>query len=170
MRAPLPLDLHGGSATSDGTYAYVAGGYSFSTGQNLDSLYRFDPASNTWTTLAPMPQAALMPSAVYYPPSNKIYVFGGEDGSLGTNYALTRIYDIASNTWSTGADMPDVRSFMASAYNPGDQKIYLVGGYNTGSGHERAGSGLGVRPRLEHVRREPGADPSCGRRRPLSGS
>ena len=60
-----------------------------------------------------------MPSAVYYPPSNKIYVFGGEDGSLGMNYAITRIYDIASNTWSTGADLPDVRSFMASAYNPG---------------------------------------------------
>ena len=48
---------------------------------------------------------AYMPSAVYYPPSNKIYVFGGEDGSLGTNYALTRIYDVASNAWSTGADM-----------------------------------------------------------------
>ena len=131
-RAPLPLDLYGGSATSDGTYAYVAGGYSFSTGQNLDSLYRFDSASNTWTTLAPMPQAALMPSAVYFPPSNKIYVFGGEDGALGTNYAITRIYDVASDTWSTGSDMPDVRSFMASAYNPIDQKIYLVGGYNTG--------------------------------------
>ena len=53
------------------------------------------------------------------PAVEKIYVFGGEDGSLGTNYALTRIYDIASNVWSTGADMPDVRSFMASAYNPG---------------------------------------------------
>ena len=45
---------------------------------------------------APMPQAALMPSAVYFPPSNKIYVFGGEDGALGTNYAITRIYDVAS--------------------------------------------------------------------------
>ena len=131
-RAPLPLDLHGGSATSDRTYAYLAGGYSFSSGHNLDSLYRFDPGSNTWTTLAPMPQAAFMPSAVYFPPSNKIYVFGGEDGSLGTNYAITRIYDVASNTWSTGSDMPDVRSFMASAYDPIDQTIYLVGGYNTG--------------------------------------
>ena len=127
----MPPDLHGGSATSDGTYAYVAGGYSFSSGQNLDSLYRFDPVSDTWTTLAPMPQAATMPSAVYFPPSNKIYVFGGEDEALGTNYAITRIYDVAANTWSTGSNMPDVRSFMASAYDPIDQKIYLVGGYNT---------------------------------------
>ena len=39
----------------------------------------------------------------------------------------TRIYDIATNTWSTGAPMPDVRAFMASGYFNG--KIYLVGGY-----------------------------------------
>ena len=79
-----------------------------------------------------MPQAAIMPSAVYFPPSNKIYVFGGEDEALGTNYAITRIYDVAANAWSTASNMPDVRSFMASAYDPIDQKIYLVGGYNTG--------------------------------------
>ena len=43
----------------------------------------------------------------------------------------TRIYDIATNTWSTGAPMPDVRAFMASGYFNG--KIYLVGGYSTGN-------------------------------------
>ena len=43
----------------------------------------------------------------------------------------TRIYDIATNTWSTGAPMPDVRAFMASGYFNG--KIYLVGGYTTGN-------------------------------------
>src|SRR5207253_2282249 len=43
----------------------------------------------------------------------------------------TRIYDIATNTWSTGTPMPDVRAFMASGYFNG--KIYLVGGYSTGN-------------------------------------
>ena len=43
----------------------------------------------------------------------------------------TRIYDIATNTWSTGAPMPDVRAFMGSGYFNG--KIYLVGGYTTGN-------------------------------------
>jgi N-acetylneuraminic acid mutarotase len=90
IRAPLPLDLYGGTAASNGTYAYVAGGYSFSTSQTLDTLFRFDPASNTWTTLASMPTAAIMASAVYYPPTNKIYVFGGEDAVSGTNYSITR--------------------------------------------------------------------------------
>src|SRR5437870_3862983 len=100
IRAPLPLDLLGGAPASDGAYAYVAGGYSFSTAHSLDTLFRFDPTANTWTTLAPMPNAAMMASAVYYPPTNKIYVFGGEDAVSGANYAITRIYDVASNTWS----------------------------------------------------------------------
>ena len=107
----------GGAPASDGTYAYVVGGFSLGSNETLDTVFRYDFTSDTWTTLAPMPQSAFMASAVYYPPANKIYVFGGQDGVSGTNYAITRIYDVASNTWSTGADMPDVRSFMASAYS-----------------------------------------------------
>ena len=134
--ADMPLDLYGGTGASDGTFFYTAGGYSFTTSTTLDVLYRWDPnplPNGTWTTLASMPTAAIMASAVYYPATNKIYVFGGEDADSGTNYNITRIYDIASNTWSTGANMPDVRSFMASGYNPANGKIYLVSGYNTGN-------------------------------------
>ena len=132
IRAPLPIDLYGGAPASDGTYAYVAGGYTFNPGETLDTLFRFDDATNSWTSLAPMPQPAMMASAVFYPPTNKIYVFGGQHGGNGTNYAITRIYDIGSNTWSTGANMPDIRSFMASGYFPGNGKIYLVAGYRAG--------------------------------------
>jgi len=59
-----------------------------------------------------------MGSAVYYPPTNTIYVFGGQEADSGTVYNLTQIYDIGSNTWSAGPTMPDVRAFMASGYNP----------------------------------------------------
>ena len=72
-----------------------------------------------------------MSSAVYSPINNKVYVFGGEDGNTGVNYNLTQIYDVVLGTWSMGAPMPDVRSFMASGYYNG--KIYLVAGYNTGT-------------------------------------
>jgi hypothetical protein len=130
--ASMPLDLFGAAGASDGTYSYHAGGYSFSAGNTLITLFRYDPVANTWTTMGPMPQAAFMASAVYYPSTNTIFVFGGEDAVSGTNYNITRIYDIASNSWSTGANMPDVRSFMASGYNSVNGKIYLVSGYNTG--------------------------------------
>ena len=130
--ANMALDHYGAAGASNGTYSYHAGGYSFSSGITLDVLYRYDPVANSWATMAPMPQSAIMASAVYYPTTNKIYVFGGEDAVSGVNYNITRIYDIATNTWSTGANMPDVRSFMASGYNSANGKIYLVSGYNTG--------------------------------------
>src|SRR5262249_47248951 len=62
---------------------------------------------------------------------NKVFVFGGENVGTATVVNTTRIYDVASGLWSTGANMPDVRAFMASGYY--NNKIYLVGGYSTGS-------------------------------------
>src|SRR5437667_5506001 len=131
--ANMRLDLYGAGGASDGAFFYSAGGYSFSTGTTLDVVYRYDPGTDTWDTMVSMPQAAIMPTAVYYPPTNKIYVFGGEDAVSGTNYSITRIYDIASNSWTTGADMPGVISFAAGGYVPATGKIYIVSGYNTGS-------------------------------------
>src|SRR5262249_9267552 len=131
-RANMPTDLYGAAGASNGTFFYAAGGYSFSSGQTLAVMNRFDPAANVWAPMLNMPQAAIMGCAAYYPTTNKIYVFGGEDAALGTNYNITRIYDIATNTWTTGANMPDVRSFAACGYVPATGKIYLISGYNTG--------------------------------------
>ena len=131
-RANMPTDLYGAAGASNGTFFYAAGGYSFSSGLTLDVVNRFDPVANSWTAMAPMPQAAIMATAVYYPPTNKIYVFGGEDAVSGTNYNITRIYDIATNTWTTGANMPDVHSFAAGGYIGATGKIYIISGYNTG--------------------------------------
>ena len=131
--ANMPLDLYGAAGASDGTFSYHAGGYSFSVPGTVDVFNKYDPVADTWTPLAPMATGtAMMASAVYYPTTNKIYVFGGEDGDTGVNYNFTRIYDIATNTWSAGAPMPDVRSFMAAGYNSANGKIYLATGYNTG--------------------------------------
>ena len=99
-------------------------------------MYRYNIATDTWTTLstsAPMPQAALMASAVYYPPTNKIYVFGGSTRTPDpvVVYDVTRIYDIATNTWTMGPTMPATRQQMASGYNTANGKIYLNGGFET---------------------------------------
>src|SRR6266496_4468906 len=131
--APMPTDLYGDACASDGTFVYCGGGYSFSSGTTLAVFNRYDPGLNIWTSLPDMPQSAIMAVAVYYPPTNKIYIFGGEDAVSAVNYNITRIYDIASNTWSTGANMPDVRSFMAGGYVSANGKIYILSGYNTGT-------------------------------------
>ena len=129
--ADMPIDLYGAACASNDTSIYCAGGYSISLPGVVPQLVRYDPGPNTWTALAPIPVPSSMASAVYYPPTNKIYVFGGSDPDAETVNNLNQIYDIASNTWSTGAPLPDLRSFMASGYSPDNGKIYLVGGYNT---------------------------------------
>ena len=130
--APVAIDHYGGFMDSDGTFAYEGGGYSFSAGGTINEFGKFNPATNTWTPLAPVPDLAnAEASGVYAPNVNKLFVFGGDDPTTGTVVNTTRIYDIATNTWSTGMPMPDVRAFMGSGYFNG--KIYLVGGYTTGN-------------------------------------
>src|SRR4249919_3698256 len=130
--APVGIDHYGGFMDSDGTFAYEGGGYSFSAGGTINQFGKFNPATNTWTPLAPVPDLAnAEASGVYAPNVNKLFVFGGDDPTTGTVVNTTRIYDIATNTWSTGTPMPDVRAFMGSGYFNG--KIYLVGGYSTGN-------------------------------------
>jgi N-acetylneuraminic acid mutarotase len=133
LRNPFPApDVYGAATTSNGAFGYIAGGYSFSLVADTNVFRRYDPVSNTWTVLAPMPDAlTTMASAVYSPINNKVYVFGGESINTQTVSNATRIYDIATNTWSAGTNMPDARCFMASGYYNG--KVYLIAGYNTGS-------------------------------------
>ena len=130
--ADMPLDLDYPAGVSDGTYFYNISGYSFSVGDLVDTVYRYNPGTNSWDTRASIPVPVISHIAVYYPPTNKIYVFGGQDVA-GDNFNNTQIYDIASNTWSAGANMPDVGSFMAGGYVPSTGKIYIISGYNTGS-------------------------------------
>ena len=126
------MTITAGFMDSDGTFAYEGGGYSFSAGGTINQFGKFDPATNTWTPLAPVPDLTnAEASGVYAPNVNKLFVFGGDDPTTGTVVNTTRIYDIATNTWSTGTPMPDVRAFMGSGYFNG--KIYLVGGYTTGN-------------------------------------
>ena len=130
--APVAIDHYGGFMDSNGAFAYEGGGYSFSMAGNINQFGRFDPVANTWTPLAVVPDLNNgEASGVYAPNVNKLFVFGGENVGTATVVNTTRIYDIASNTRSTGANMPDVRAFMASGYYNG--KIYLVGGYSTGN-------------------------------------
>ena len=130
--ANMPADVFGASGASDGTYFYAAGGSSFTQGGTLAIVNRYDPVADTWTPMAPMPQTEAVATAVYYPPTNKIYVFGGTDANTGVVYNINQIYDIASNTWSVGAPMPDVRFLAAGGYISATGKIYVISGYNTG--------------------------------------
>ena len=61
-------------------------------------------------SLAPSPDYYFAAPAVYF--NGKIYIFGGYDETFQpTN--TTRIYDIATHMWTTGAPMPAALGGMA---------------------------------------------------------
>jgi hypothetical protein len=105
--------------TSDDNYVYVFGGGD-DGGAYLADLWRWDPASESWTQLANMPTGKQNIQGSYL--DGKIYVPGGYTGSHITENA---IYDIGTDTWSTGAPLPVAHSGATAAYGG---KIYDFGG------------------------------------------
>jgi len=128
IKAPLPDDARAETdAVSDGSYVYLIGGSPVWWVGN--DLWRYDPATDTWTSLAPMPTARVTQYMATYH-NGRIYVMGGRwDFMPGWGAISTlEIYDIATNTWSAGASMPDARSDAVAIEYGG--KIYVSGGFN----------------------------------------
>ena len=73
---------------------------------------RYNPTTNTWSNVAPLPVA--LSQAAPAAANGKIYVAGGCTGGASVTNAL-RIYDIATNTWTSGANMPTSPGVEAAA-------------------------------------------------------
>ncbi|MGH7039693.1 MAG: Kelch repeat-containing protein, partial [Stellaceae bacterium] len=125
---------------------YVFGGFvrpaAYPAWQPISNAWVYDPATNSWKALAPMPTPRGAGQAVAL--DGKIYVIGGamsnRPGHPGTPIGLgspeqlvvgtVEVYDPAANTWQTRAPMPTPRNhFLAAAVNG---KIYALDG-RTGS-------------------------------------
>jgi len=119
--APLPAGLvRYGFATceDDPEVFYVISGVS--NGSIVNTNYRYDAATDTWTTLAPIPTGQEGPNAACF--EGRIYTIGGG----GSNQHF--VYDIASDSWSAGAPVPQGAA-MASA-GAFDGKVFYIGGDN----------------------------------------
>ena len=81
---------------------------------------RYNAATNTWTTLAPIPSPAEGPSGTCY--QGRIYVAGGS----APNNNSFRIYDIAANTWTVGPPVPFPTAMAHVGAHNG--RIYVAGG------------------------------------------
>ena len=102
---------------------YVISG--FVVGGNTTAVRRYNATTNIWTSLANIPAASEAPAAAYF--GGKIYVVTG----LGTANALY-IYNIATNTWSSGVARPGVADNYGAAAGAFNGKVYVIGGGGAG--------------------------------------
>ena len=125
-KATLPQALEFACAAPDSAgNIYILGGYNGTT--VIPTVYKFDPVQNVYSVLAPMPTGEYNAACAAY--NNRIYVFGGDNGTGN----LTQIYDIAGNSWTTGASTP--LPFFGGAAAVLGAQIYVAGGYNSVRGY-----------------------------------
>jgi hypothetical protein len=104
--APLPVSYSGfiGAAAVDGEIYFI--GY--------DLCERYDPGTNTWASIAPLP---IYTGSAVVVCQNKIYVIGGDP---------TQVYDPATDTWENRTSIP--RTIYRQQANVVDDKIYVIFG------------------------------------------
>ena len=149
-KKPMPRPAHHAALASYNGKIYVSGGFiapqntQVPTGgawQPIEDVWEYDPASDSWKALAPMPTKR--GAAVAVEAGGKIYVIGGATtvegskdpfftfmgpaGVLSTN----QVYDPATNKWETRRPMSVPRNHAFAAAVNG--KIYVIGG-RTGHG------------------------------------
>ena len=156
----MPKLSHHPALTAYNGKIYVCGGFVASekapvpigaAWQPIDDVWEYDPATDSWKALAPLP--IKVGSAVAVEAYGKIHVIGGVttvDGSkapfftfmgpcnvLSTNY----VYDPATDKWESRQPMavPRNHAFAAAVNN----KIYVIGG-RTGHGFIMAASNTDV--------------------------
>jgi len=128
-KSPMPTARRWAAAAVIGNAIYVVGGCSVScyydgTG-SLATVERYDPASDTWLTSAPMPTArwALAAATV----NDKIYAIGGL-GNHGVHYTTIEEYSPTADSWSVRSPMSRARQ--GHTANTVGGEIYVMGGHD----------------------------------------
>jgi serine/threonine protein kinase/N-acetylneuraminic acid mutarotase len=125
---PMPTPREHLSAASDGRYLYAVGGRDLSADKNAGALERYDPASDTWTTLKAMPKATGSVGAAYV--AGQVVALGGEGTTSVSN--TVQAYDVKSETWSQLTPLPTGRHGVAVTALK--DSLYAIGGATT-AGH-----------------------------------
>jgi hypothetical protein len=133
-KAPMPTAREGAAAGVIDGKLYVVGGQNenIAIPGNSDHIFNklevYDPASDTWSTRAPMPTARISSTAGVV--NGILYVAGGNNGLAQLN--IVEAYDPVSNTWTTCTPMPETRDGPFSGVFDG--VFYVAGGGISGDG------------------------------------
>jgi len=107
---------------------YAVGGGT-PTGQIADTQI-YDPATNSWSTGAPLPVATGGGCAAVV--SNVLYYIGGNNGTGWTRAVWVYKYDAKTKSWSWSAGNPIPTGGVNGGCAVADDIIYVFGGYNGG--------------------------------------
>jgi hypothetical protein len=120
--APMPEPRHHLQVAAHDGRVYVFGGSGLCQVECgfQETAWVYDPESDTWTELAPMPYAISAGAAVSLP--DGLYLVGGLPD---TSQTLLH-YDPVTGEWRQKADMLEAREHVTAAAYQG--KIYLFGG------------------------------------------
>jgi N-acetylneuraminic acid mutarotase len=139
QHTPMPLPSHHvGIVEYQGTI-YAFGGFMMPqtdppAWEPINNAWRYDPSTDRWTALAPMPTKRGSPVAASV--GDKIYVIGGAVPNPGQmslhpqrpHHSVDTVeeYDPATNRWRARASMPTARNHAIAGVVNG--KIYVIGG------------------------------------------
>ena len=122
---PLPEGRHHAGIAAFGGHLYVIGGFTkslMSVWNAVGTVYRYDPATEEWTELTPMPTArGGLGVAVY---NGRLYAIGGYDGEQ--NPPVVEVFDPQTNSWKFAASLPTPRDHLAVV--TAGSRIYAIGG------------------------------------------
>ncbi len=125
MTTPLPEGRHHAGIAALNDFLYVIGGFtksSLSVWHAVSTVYQYNPATEAWRELAPMPSArGALGVAVY---QDRLYAIGGYDGERNTK--AVEVFDPQTNSWSSAASLPTPRDHLAVV--TAGSRIYAIGG------------------------------------------
>ncbi len=126
QKSTMPTPRFGHTASVVDGKIYVIGGGG-PNGEMITAVDMYDPATDSWTKKADMPTGRKWFSTSVL--DGKIYAIGGNSGSDwgGEPVATVEMYDPATDTWTTKADLLAARGDLATVVVDG--KIYAIGGY-----------------------------------------
>ena len=92
--------------------------------QYLTTCEAFDPCTNEWTALSPMPTPRACASAVAW--QGRAFIFGGYNGAPNSS---SECFDPIANRWYDIAPMANARYHAAAVAVPG-RGVLVIGGFN----------------------------------------
>jgi N-acetylneuraminic acid mutarotase len=134
--ASLPTAEGGSMAAVLGGQLYVVGGCStsgdVSCNQDSAAVYRYDPSTNTWATLASYPIPVGYGACAGL--DGQVVCTGGHNAA-NDDLSATYLYDPVTNTWTRGASIPGIRGvgYWGMSYAGANGELEIADGVTNGS-------------------------------------